>query len=266
MGSEQKKIGLALGGGSARGFAHIGVLQVLAAEQIPVDLVVGTSMGAVIGAFYCAGIDLFMLEKMSCQMQRSFWIDWKFPRMGLVGGEKLEQLMSLLTKRKTFAQLEKKFAVVATDLRCGEKVVLQEGSVARAVRASAAIPGVFHPVVEGDKVLVDGGVVERVPAPTARDIGADFVIAVDVGIYLGGVKPHHLLDVITQSLDIMQRDLARYTLDAADVVVQPQLKEVSPGHFHKAEVAIQKGREAAQEALPQIKALLGNERLYEEAT
>lgn len=266
MGSEQKKIGLALGGGSARGFAHIGVLQVLEGAQIPIDLVVGTSMGAVIGAFYCAGIDLLLLEKMACQLQRNFWMDWTFPRLGLAAGDKLEQLIFLLTKGKTFAQLEKYFAVVAADLRSGEKVVLQKGSVARAVRASAAIPGVFHPVEEGDKVLVDGGVVERVPAPTARDMGADFIIAVDVGIYLGGEKPHHLLDVITQSLDIMQRDLCRYTLEAADVVVQPQLKEISPGHFHKADIAIQKGREAAYEVLPQIKALLGKERLYEEAT
>lgn len=252
-------VGLALGGGSARGFAHIGVLKVLENAGIPVDLVAGTSMGAVIGAFYCSGMGIKMMERLAGHIQRSHWMDWTFPRMGLAAGDKMEQLLTMLTRSKTFADLEKPFAVVATDLVRGEKVVLQEGVVARAVRASAAIPGVFCPVEEGGRMLVDGAVVERVPVQTARDLGADVVIAVDVGIYVNGNKPHHIMDVISQSLDIMQRDLCRYNMEEADLIITPQLQAISPGHFHRAGEAIQAGEAATRVVLPEILELLRKE-------
>lgn len=259
MCAARKKTGLALGGGSARGFAHIGVLKVLDEAGIELDLLAGTSMGAVIGAFYCSGISLRMIERLAGHIHRNHWIDWTFPYMGLASGDKLEQLLLMLTRNKTFAQLSMPFYVVAADLVSGEKVVLSEGVVARCVRASAAIPGVFRPVELCGKTLVDGAVVERVPARTAREMGADTVIAVDVGIYVGGQKPNHILDVITQSLDIMQRDLCRYTLDDADIVIRPQLQDISPGHFHKAKEAITAGEDAARAMLPQIKELLRKE-------
>ncbi|MDW7651051.1 MAG: patatin-like phospholipase family protein [Bacillota bacterium] len=263
MKGTKKVVGLALGGGSARGFAHIGVIKVLDEAGIPLDLIVGTSMGAVVGAFYCSGMSLRMMERLAVHIQRNQWMDWTFPRLGLVSGDKMEQLVALLTRSKTFNELTRPFAVVATDLGRGEKVIIQEGLVARAVRASAAIPGVFCPVEYQGKTLVDGAVVERVPVGTARELGADFVIAVDVGIYLGGNKVNHILDVISQSLDIMQRDLCRYSTDLADVLISPQLHEIPPGHFHKAAEAIQAGEDAARAMLPQILELLRKEGCHE---
>jgi NTE family protein len=260
----EKKLGLALGGGSARGFAHIGVLKVLESAGIRVNLIAGTSMGAVIGAFYCSGIGLRMMERLAGHIQRNQWMDWTFPRMGLASGDKLEQLLVMLTRNKSFAELELPLAVVAADLVRGEKVVMREGNVARAVRASAAIPGVFCPVEYRGRTLVDGAVVERVPVHTAREMGADIVLAVDVGIYTDGGKPHHILDVITQSLDLMQRDLCRVSTEAADLVIYPQLQEVSPGHFHKAQQAIQAGEDAARAMLPQLRELLRNEENHEQ--
>lgn len=258
----RKKVGLALGGGSARGFAHIGVLKVFEEANVPVDVVAGTSMGAVVGAFYCSGMGLRMLERLSAHVRRNQWLDWTFPRRGLVAGEKLEQLVHFLTRGRTFAELEKPLAVVATDLGTGERVVIRDGPVARAVRASAAIPGVFCPVEFRGRTLVDGCVVERVPVTTARDMGADFVIAVDVGIYLDGNKPNHILGVVTQCLDIIQRDLCRTYVGQADIVIYPQLRDVDPGHFHRADEAIRAGEEAARAMLPQLRERLRKEGFY----
>lgn len=259
MKSEKKTVGLALGGGSARGFAHIGVLKVLEEACIPLDLIVGTSMGAVVGAFYCSGMSMRMMERLAQHIQRNHWMDWTFPRLGLATGDKMEQLVSFLIRNKTFAELSKPFAVVATDLGRGEKVVIREGPVGRAVRASASIPGVFCPVEYLGRTLVDGAVVERVPVSTARELGADVVIAVDVGIYLDGNKVHHILDVIAQSLDIMQRDLCRFSTDQADLVIYPQMREIQPGQFHKAAEAMLAGEDAARAMLPQILELLRKE-------
>lgn len=263
MGEKRKTVCLALGGGSARGFAHIGVLKVFEEAGITVDCVVGTSMGAVIGAFYCSGMNLRMMARLAAHIQRNQWMDWTFPRMGLVTGDKMEQLVHLLTRGKTFAELDKPFAVVATDLGRGEKVVIRDGIVARAVRASAAIPGVFCPVEFRGRTLVDGAVVERVPVETARTMGTDLVIAVDVGIYVNGNKMNHILDVITQALDIMQRDLCRINTERAELVISPQLQNVEPGNFSKAEEAIQAGEDAAGAMLPQIRELLRKEGIHE---
>lgn len=266
MNSGKKKLGLALGGGSARGFAHIGVLKVLEEAGISADMVAGTSMGAVIGAFYCSGISLRMIERLAAQLRRSNWLDWTFPRMGLATGDKVEQIISLLTKNRNFDELEKPLAVVATDLCNGERVVINDGNVARAVRASAAIPGIFCPVEYRGRTLVDGAVVERVPVQAARQLGADMVIAVDVGIYVDGVKPQHIFDVISQSLDIMQRDSCRRSADEAEVVIRPQLQDVPPSHFHKAPLAIQAGADAAWAMLPQIREIIRKEEFHAQDT
>jgi NTE family protein len=259
----QKKVALALGGGAARGFAHIGVLKVLEQAGVPVDMIVGTSMGGVVGAFYCSGMSLRMMERLACHTQRNNWVDLTFPRLGLFSGDKLEQFMIVLTRGATFKELKIPLAVVATDLNSGEKVVIQDGPVARAVRATSAIPGVFCPVEYRGRTLVDGAVVERVPVQSARELGADVVIAVDVGIYLDGGKANHILDVITQCLDIMSRDLCKtYTLQA-DMIIYPQLRNVAPGHFHRAAEAIRAGEDAALAMLPQVMELLRKEGCYE---
>jgi NTE family protein len=255
-GQNKKKVGLALGSGVARGFAHIGVLKVLESANIPIDMVVGTSMGGLVGALYCSGMSLRMIERLAAVTQRNHWMDLTFPRMGLVSGEKLEQFIYMFTKGATFAQLKIPLAVVATDLARGEKVVITEGVVAPAIRATAAIPGVFCPVEIGGRILVDGAVMERVPVFSARELGADIVIAVDVGVYMEEIKVNHIFDVIMQCLDIMSRDISRQSISEADVVICPNLRHVAPGQFQKSAEAIQAGEEAAMAMLPQIREIL----------
>ncbi|MBS4020914.1 MAG: patatin-like phospholipase family protein [Dethiobacter sp.] len=264
MNAQRKKVGLALGSGAARGFAHIGVLKTLEQAKVPIDLVVGTSMGGVVGALYCSGMSLRMMERLAGATQRNLWMDLTFPRMGLISGEKLEQFILMFTKSATFAQLKKPFAVVATDLGTGEKVVINKGLVAPAVRATAAIPAIFCPVEYEGRTLVDGAVVERVPAITARELGAEIVIAVDVGVYTQEVKVSHIFDVVLQCLDIMSRDLCRQGISQADLLISPQLHHVLPGQFHKAAEAIRAGEEAALVMLPKIRELLRREGCYEQ--
>ncbi len=252
MAEQSKKVALALGAGAARGFAHIGVLKLLEEEGIKVDMVAGTSMGAVVGAFYCSGMSLRMMERLARFTQRNHWVDLTFPRLGLICGDKLEQFINIFIRGATFEQLKTPLAVVATDICSGNRVVFDNGPVARAVRASAAIPAIFVPVEHEGMTLVDGAVVERVPVQTAREMGAEVVIAVDVGVYVDNVKVHHVLDVILQCIDIMARDLCRIGTAQADLVILPQLNNIAPGQFHKAEEAIAAGEAAARAMLPAI--------------
>lgn len=262
MVKSKKKVGLALGGGVARGFAHIGVLKVFEEAGIDVDLVVGTSMGAVVGAFYCSGMNPKTMERLARFTRRNNWMDFSISKMGLVSGEKLEQYVLLLTRSAAFSDLKKPFATVATDLRSGKKVLIKEGPVARAVRASSAIPGIFCPVEVQGMTLVDGGVVERVPALSTREMGADFVIAVDVGVYTNDARINNVFDVVMQSLDIMSRDLCNNIVSQADFLIRPDLSEISPAQFHRSAEAVKAGEVAAQKGLDQLKEKLLKEGFY----
>lgn len=246
------KIGLALGGGSARGFAHIGVLKVFEEAGIKIDYVAGTSMGALIGAFYASGMKLKMMERLVRAVGRRNWMDLSFSKMGFISGRKIEQIIYLLTRRNTFEDLKIPLAVVAVDLYSGEKVIFREGLVCTAVRASISIPGYFVPVELGDKLLVDGAVLDRVPAGVAREMGADFVIAVDPGVFVQTEKINTVLDVITRSFDIMVREIVQHHIHDADVVIKPDLAGIAPSHFEKAAEAIKIGEAAARESLPYI--------------
>jgi NTE family protein len=177
-------------------------------------------------------------------------MDITFPRMGLIAGEKLERMLHMLTGRRSFADLSLPLAVVAVDLISGERVVINEGSVSRAVRASCAIPGIFSPVEMGKKLLVDGGVLQRVPASVVREMGADLVIAVDVGVDVGDYKIDHIFDVLSRSLDIMSREINRSLSRDADLVVIPKVSDMGPFDFQCVEEAIIRGEKAAREALP----------------
>jgi len=175
-----QKLSLVLGAGSARGLAHIGVIQALLEAKIPIDLVVGSSMGAAIGACFAAGVDMYLLPQLLSQMNMNKLFDIQVPRLGFVAGNKIEELIRLLTQGKNFEQLDIPLAVVATDLESGERVVFGEGPVFPAVRASISIPGIFQPVVLNNRLLVDGAVCERLPVTVARKLGTDVVVAVDV--------------------------------------------------------------------------------------
>lgn len=254
--AEKLKVGLALSGGAARGFAHIGALKVIDEAGLKIDCLAGTSMGALIGAIYASGTKIKVMDRIMRAAASVNWLDFGLPRMGLIKGDKIEEIVYLLTRRSKFDQLKIPLAVVAVDLYSGEKVVLKEGPVCRAVRASISIPGYFVPLEFEDRLLVDGGVVDRIPVDVAREMGANVVIAVDTGFYQRNTKFNSILDVVTRSFDIMQQEICRSQLSNTDLVISPELGDIAPSQFDRAAEAIDAGEKAAREVLPQILELM----------
>lgn len=254
--SRRPIIGLALGAGGARGFAHIGVLKVLEEEQIPIDMIAGSSMGSFVGACYANQCRLSLMEGLAIHLKRKYWLDLHVPGIGFVSGHKVQELLQLLTHRKRIEEFAIPLAVIATDLSTGEKVVFREGPAAQAIRASISIPGIFDPVWIEDRLLVDGGVVDRVPISVAKEMGADLVIAVDVFAKIEHVKIRNVMDVIAQTLDIMERELLRRTPFQADVIIRPKVQDISSTAFTKIEECIRYGEEAAREQIPLLKNLI----------
>ena len=247
------KIGLALGAGGARGFAHIGVLRVLEKHAIPVDYIAGTSMGALVGALYCAGHDVNTLERMATIFRQKFYLDFTVPKMGFISGAKVKQLIHLLTKGKTIEELSPPIAIIATDLRHGEKVVFRKGKVADAVRASIGIPGIFVPEKMDGRLLVDGSVIDRVPVSVVKEMGADLIIAVDVSSLNTSPEIASIFDVIMQSIDIMQQEMVRYHEIQTDVIICPPLRTYSSGAFAHAAEIIRSGEHEAEKKITEIK-------------
>jgi len=263
-----KKIGLALGAGGAKGLAHIGVLQVLKQENIQVDMVAGSSMGAIVGAAYAAGVDVDLLVKLVCHLNQSLFVDINVPKMGLLKGKRAEGLIELLTHGKSFSELSIPLAVVATDIEKGERVVFTEGDLVQAVRASMSIPGVFNPVRYQGRLLVDGAVTERLPVYALKEMGADFIIGVDVKYMSwengGNVEIKNIYDVIMQSIEILENKVFASCLDFVDVLITPDTKKIATTDFTKVEECIQLGRAAAREKLEEIRT--GIHRLTQEYT
>ncbi|HCF49495.1 MAG TPA: esterase [Syntrophomonas sp.] len=251
--AQSPRIALVLGAGSARGLAHIGVLQVLTENRIPFDFIVGSSMGALVGGLYACGTDLVMLGKMIDSMDLRVFFDVHLPRLGFIAGKKMDSLLTLLTKKKSFEETRLPIQMIATDLLTGDSVILESGPVAEAIRASISIPGVFYPVKKEDMILVDGAVSNRLPIEVARSRGADIIIAVDV-MFGGGkeINIKNTLDVIITSLDIMQRSQFDQVKELTDVLIQPRVGCFSPRAFDKAAQIIDLGRQAAEENLEQI--------------
>ncbi|KLU61046.1 NTE family protein RssA [Peptococcaceae bacterium CEB3] len=250
------KKGLVLGAGGARGFAHLGVLQVLRGENIRPDLVVGCSAGAIFGAIWAVGLDLERVERLLIYpgfTKRLF--DVSVPREGLFKGDRVLEVMRLLTKDATFEDLEVPLAVVATDLETGDLVVFREGSVAQAVRASISIPGVFRPYRYRDRLLVDGAVKNRLPVHVAREMGAEKVLAVDVKKGLNG-KIGGALDVLMQSVEILQEEVFRSHCLDADLLLQPEVGHIGSLQFDAAAETIGIGRQAALAQCSEIKRLM----------
>ncbi|HEX9082333.1 MAG TPA: patatin-like phospholipase family protein [Holophagaceae bacterium] len=251
------KIALVLGGGAARGFAHVGVIRALEQEKIPVDLIVGTSVGSLIGAIYASDASSFDLEWTAFQLQKDDLFDFgvfnALTGMGFAKGDKLEAWVKGHVKTANIEQMKIPFAAVATDLNWGYKVVLDKGSVARAIRASAAIPGVFQPVQHQGKILVDGGVVDNIPIDVAREKGADLVIAVDISANLGNTNITNLVDVTLQATNIMFALNVAQSKKGADVLITPQgIGDVGMLDFTQKRRCMQAGIDAAQKALPAI--------------
>lgn len=248
------RIGLALGGGAARGFAHIGVIQALEDSGIRPDLVVGTSAGSLVAALYASGLHSPELIRLADAMDEASITDWAFPGRGLIRGEALAKFVREHTGGRNIEQMAMPLGIVATDLDSGAPILFQRGDAGLAVRASSAVPAVFQPVKIGTREYVDGGLVSPVPVRFARQMGAEVVIAVDISAVPEGNATGDPLRMLLQTFAIMGRSINQFELREADVVLRPRLPGVSGADFAARKRIIQAGREAALAALPDLRA------------
>ena len=286
------KVGLALGGGGVRGLAHIGIFKVLEKENIPIDLIVGTSMGSVIGGAYAlcgqsSSVEQRVLELLkkeeiakleslageSRPEEKKMIIEglvtfvkelllWNLKgiKLGVVDGREIKGMIHQLVEEADFSQSKIAFACVACDLKTGEETILKEGKMSEAIMASSSIPGVFPPMRLGEKLLVDGCITSEVPIEVARKLGADFVIAINVEEGIFHDKFRHGMDVLFQSDEIRSHELVRLQLKLADFVIRPQVQDFSWAAFSKGAECIQEGEKAAEEALSRLKSTLTKKR------
>lgn len=252
------KVGLALGGGAARGFAHVGVIQVLEEAGLKPDLVVGTSAGSLVAALYAAGRNGTQLQQVAESMDEAAITDWTLPlfNRGLLRGEALARYVNGLAANRTIEQMPLPLGIVATRLDTGEGVLFQRGDTGTAVRASSAVPAVFLPVRIGGSEYVDGGLVAPVPVRYARQMGADIVVAVDISAAPEGNPSGDPLQILLQTFAIMGKSINRWELREAEVVVRPALVGVGSADFGARRRAVEAGRAAMLRALPQLKAAL----------
>jgi NTE family protein len=237
------KVALVLGGGAAKGFAHVGVIKVLEANGIVPDIVVGTSAGSVVGALYAAGYGGFALQKMAMQLDESSVGDLALPNRGFIKGELLQDFINKAVGHRPIERLNKSFAAVATDLASGEMVAFQRGNTGMAVSING-------------REYVDGGLVSPVPVKVARSLGADVVIAVDISAKPLHAKTGSLMDILLQTFAIMGQSIAAQELLSADAVIRPQIRGIGSTDFEQKHVAIMEGEKAATEALPIIRSRL----------
>jgi len=254
------KVAIALGGGAARGFAHIGVIKALEAQGIVPDIVVGTSAGSVVGALYASGMTGFELQQLALNLQENMLADWALPNRGVLRGEALQGFINERVKNQPIQRLARSFGVVATDLQSGDKALFRSGDTGMAVRASSAVPGVFQPVAISGRDYVDGGVTSPVPVQSARAMGADFVIAVDISSVGRRERITGTVDVLLQTFAIMGHTLSSHELKEADVVVRPRTTAVSSTSFADRHLAILEGEQAAAAIMPELKARLARAR------
>ncbi len=246
------KIGLALGGGAFRGLAHIGVLQVMEEYGVPIHMIAGTSMGALVGGVYCSGMNMHLVERYVYTIEERDLIDMTIPRTGFIAGQRIELLIKTLTGNRSFQDLKIPFAAVAADVEKGQPVVLTEGKVYEAIRASISIPGVFKPVMRDGRMLVDGGIVARVPTDTVRDMGADFVISVDVGYHGGETKCDGIVSIMMQAFAVMEWHIIKERVNTSDINIVPALGHINMASIAQAEETIEIGRQAARAQIPGI--------------
>jgi len=252
------RIGLALGGGAARGFAHVGVIQVLEEAGIRPSLVSGTSAGSLVAALYASGKTGAQLQTIAETMEEATIADWTlqvFTR-GALRGEALAKYVNLQVGQKPIESLPMPLGIVATDLNSGNDIVFQRGDTGTAVRASSAVPAIFQPVKIGNHEYVDGGLVSPVPVRAARKMGAELVIAVDISSPPESASAAGTIDILLQTFTIMGKSINSLELQSADLVVRPQLQGISSADFGARKRSIEAGRQAMQAALPQLRALI----------
>ncbi len=250
-------VGLALGGGASKGFAHIGVIKVLRQNNIPVDIVTGTSAGAVVGSLYASGMSPDRLELEAEILEKADVVDLTLSTTGFIKGQKLQDYINRKVGNRPIQNLPKKFAAVATDFGSGRAVAFNQGNTGQAVRASVSIPNVFQPTVINGRKYVDGGLSQPVPVTAARNLGANVVIAVDISARPAKLSDSGFFSYLDQSLNIMSVAALNQELGKATVVIKPKVQQLGAvGGFDQKQQAIKLGEQAARDALPQIKAAL----------
>ena len=253
-------IGLALGGGFARGFAHLGVLKLLEEHQIPIACIAGTSVGSIVGAAYASGAPIAEIIGTCRTIRFRDVCRWRVSRLGLASNERLAEMVERICGVRTFEELRIPLAAVATDLATGEAVVFRHGSLADAVRASCAFPGLFEPLEIGTRCLADGGLVAPVPTEAARQIGARFVLGVSVGIQDGSrCPPSNIFQVVSRAVAAAQKHQLEVWERAADLVLRPAVQSLAWDDFERADEAIDAGITSARQALPRIQKYLATQ-------
>lgn len=261
--AQRPKVGLVLSGGGARGLAHIGVLKVLERERVPIDLIVGTSVGAIVGALYASGVSAGDIEGMASEVGWDQLTDLSSARVvrllvteRLLSTQKMEHYLQARIGDKSFADLKTEFACLATDVRTGEGIVLREGSVALAARASATMPGIFEPVPFRHRLLIDGGVVDNVPTEVARRLGADLLICLYVPADLSRNNVSNVLTMMTQALYIQGQTLSEERVKQADFLIRPDVSDISALELWRSKECMEAGLRAAETAWPALKRML----------
>jgi NTE family protein len=246
------KIGLALGSGAARGLAHIGVLETLKKYEIPIDMISGSSAGALIGSMFCCDLDFKYVKILCKKLNQRDYMDIGVPRTGLIRGNKIQEILKLVTKDCDFKDLIIPLQVVATDLKNKKLKVLNEGKVYEAVRASISIPGVFMPYFKDDMTLVDGAVLERVPAKILKESGMDLVIGVDVGFNMTTSNCKSIFHVLFEVMDLMSNELFMLKKQEADIMIRVDMNDFDPTRFDLVDLCVERGAAAAEKAMPDI--------------
>ncbi|MBC8274708.1 MAG: patatin-like phospholipase family protein [Chloroflexi bacterium] len=272
----KRKVGLALGSGAARGLAHIGVLEVLEKEGIPIDMIAGSSMGALIGALYAQGKDVGLIKNLAIDLgskRFALLADPALPKTGLIRGRKIEDTLRLIFGDIKFGDLGIPFACVATDVETGEEAVIKQGLVWQGVRASGSIPVILSAVKRQGRYLVDGALANPVPVSVLKEMGADFIIAVNVtpdlrerihriGEEQVEAKEPNILNVIMQMVHIIGYRVVESSLVGADVIIEPQVTHIGWGDFRRVPECILQGELAARSCVLEIKRKLEGRKRY----
>jgi NTE family protein len=250
-------IGLALGGGFARGYAHLGVLKVFEQEEIPISCISGSSIGSILGAGYASGAPLFRIIEKCREIRFRDFARWRVSRFGLASNERLGALVQRCFDTRQFEDLFIPTAVVATDLGTGDPVVFKQGNLSDAIRASCAFPGLFEPVQIGTRHLADGGLVAPVPTRAARELGAEIVVGISVGLHDGERgAPANIFQVVSRAVSAAQKHQLESWERHADIVLRPAVQSLAWNDFERIDEAIEAGAAAARSALPHIRKLL----------
>ncbi|MBI4826248.1 MAG: patatin-like phospholipase family protein [Nitrospirae bacterium] len=250
------KIAVVLGAGASKGFAHIGVLKVLEANKVPIDMIVGTSAGSFVGSLYAYGYNAFQLQEISFAIERGDIVDFGIPDKGFIKGDALGEFINAKVKNTPIENLKIPFYAVATDIQSGEEKVFSSGNTGTAVRASCSIPGVFMPAQIANRLYADGGIVSPVAVDVARRLGADIIIAVDISADIDNTLPVGTIDMILKSVSIMHSKIAAEQIKKADVVIKPKVGYIGSSDFTKRHEAVLEGEKAATEALPEIQNII----------